>query len=266
MKLDDSIKKTIAYAKKHGCELNFEEIKERLISSEVYGDEDIKKILFKNPLPDKSGFPLDEGGKLKEIKIKKAKKLALLLKKKFKNILMVGVTGSVAAGHPKKNDDIDIIIITRKNALWQTRLKLRFFIYINQIPHRKYGQKENKDEFCFNFWLDEDNLLLPKSRQHLRSAVDLILMKPILNRENTYGKFILENSWAKKWVINGYSKIDVRSSMLDRRNRNNYFGWVLNLLIFIPQYLFMRRKIRNEEVSLKQAFFHTKDNHKPVKI
>jgi hypothetical protein len=151
------------------------------------------------------------------------------------------------------------MIITKKDSLWLNRFKLRYYIYKNNIPHRKYGQKEKRDEFCFNLWLDENNLLLPKSRRNLRSAVDLILMKPILNKNKSYEKFILKNSWAKKWVATGYSKIDVGSSIVDRRCKNNYFWFLINLLMFIAQYLFMKRRIKNEKVDLRQAFFHPDD-------
>lgn len=251
MKLDDAIKRTIAYAKKHNCELSGEEIGERLISDKIYE---------LNPPADKSASPFDERGTFKQEKIKKAKKLVKLLERKFKNILMVGITGSVAAGYPDENDDIDLMIITKKNTLWLTRLKLRYFIYTKHIPHRKYGQKENRDEFCFNLWLDEDKLLLPKSRQNLKSAVDLILMKAILNRENAYEKFILENDWAKRWVATGYS---LKPSAPDKigdtsLDREALLDKVINWLVFIPQYLFMKRRIKSEEISLKQAIFNEK--------
>jgi len=254
MKLKDDIKRTVDYAKKYNCELSCEEIKERLISNKVYGDEEIEQILCP------SQTPVTSFDKETLKKIKKAKGLVRLLEKNFKDILMVGITGSVAAGHPKKNDDIDLMVIVKKNTLWLTRLRLRYFIYKQQIPHRKYGLKENRNEFCFNLWLDEDKLLLPKNRQNLKNAVDLILMKPIFNREDAYEKFIISNSWAKKWVATGYSKIRKHFSICSTSfNGNTFCLKTINFLIFIPQFLFMKRKIKNERVSLKQAFFHPDD-------
>lgn len=256
MSLEKAIKKTIDYGRRYGCELGVNEIKERLISDKIYKDETHPSPISSEGPPTLSGVSMDLKREVL-VKIKKVNDFIKLIKNNFDDVLFVGITGSVAAGYPKKNDDIDLIIITRRNRLWWTRLKLRYLVYKNNIPHRKYGQKENKDEFCFNFWLDEESLLIPKNRQNLRSAMDLILMKQILNRENVYERFILKNDWAKRWVATGYSKLDVRSSIVDRRKTDNLYWWIVNLLLFIPQYLFMKRKMKNgEEVGLGRAIFN----------
>jgi len=81
---------------------------------------------------------------------------------------------------------------------------VRLFVLINHIPHRKYGKPERKDEFCFNMWLDEVALELPKNRQNLRNAVDMILMKKVFDKNDTYLKFLKANKWAKKFVATPY--------------------------------------------------------------
>ena len=250
MGLKEDIQRTIGYAKKFGCPINEKEICERLISKKIYDLKEIKKEL--------KNFKIDNNkNKWVKIKIKKAQDLAKLLGESFKNIKMIGITGSVAAGYPKKNDDIDLMIITKKNKLWITRFKLRWFIFMNKIPHRKYDQKENKDEFCFNFWLDNNNLLLPKKRQNLRSAMDLILMKPILNQENTYERFILKNKWAEKYLATGYDrKISNFQFLISNENKDNYLDEIINKLFFWPQYWYMKRKITNEKIDYHQAFFY----------
>ena len=83
---------------------------------------------------------------------------------------------------------------------------LRIYIWWQKIPHRKFGKLEKKDEFCFNLWLDENYLEIPKKRQNLKNAIDLIMLKPLINKRNTYKKFILSNVWAKKFVATGYNK------------------------------------------------------------
>lgn len=265
MELNEDIKKTIEYAKKFDCELTNEEIVERLISNKVYKDEEIEKMIKTHRLYETP--PLKREAFSKE-KIEKAERFVKLIKDKFKDILYIGVTGSVAAGHPNKDDDIDLIIITKKDKLWWTRLKMRYFIYKNSIPHRKYGKQENKNELCFNFWLDQNHLRLPKNRHNLRCSVDLILMKPIMNRENIYEKFMLENKWAKKWVASGYSKktklFEQNPSALQAPplDRGAFIFFVINILLFVPQYLFMRKKIKSEEVNLGYALFN--ERHKSI--
>jgi predicted nucleotidyltransferase len=186
MSLKDDIIKTIEYAKSYGCMLSKQQMIERLIGSTNY----------KLQIPRNKQAP--------NHKLQIAQKLAVKLSIKFPNILFIGVTGSVAAEFPKKNDDIDLFIIAKKDTLWITRFWVRIFVYLNKVPHRKFGRKEQKDEFCFNMWLDESALELPNNRQNLRNAVDMILMKKVYDKNNTYLKFIKINKWAKKFVATPY--------------------------------------------------------------
>jgi len=254
MDVFESIKKTIKYSRKYGGQLTEKQLYERLIGNKIYLREEINEFIklksYKVIKPKKN--------KTLEEKNQKAKELADKISKKFKDILFLGITGSVAAGYPKKNDDIDLIIITKVDRLWLTRLKLRLFIITNKIPHRKFGKKEKKDDFCFNLWLDEKSLRLKKEKQKLKNAVDLILTKPLINRNKTYEKLILANNWAKKWVTTGYNeKISNFQFPISKKNRKEKnIDKIVNWLVFWPQFLYMKRRIKNEKVGLHEAFFH----------
>lgn len=252
MSLKSAVKKTIDYAAIFGSHINKNEIKQRLISKRIFKisriDTEIGVLNWKN-----------KKNKWRKIKITKAKRLANLIKNNFEEILFLGVTGSVASGHPQQDDDIDILIITKSNALWKNRFKLRWWINKNKIPHRKYNSIEKKDQFCFNLWLDENFLEIPNQRQNLQNAMDLILLIPLLNRNNIYEKFILSNKWATKFVATGYNRIvkDLRFKNNDLRIEQNFIlRNVSNMMYFWPQYWYMKKKIRGEMVNLHQAFFH----------
>jgi hypothetical protein len=249
MSLERAIKKTVEYAAKFGSSINKKEIEQRLISKKVFSKQKINETIKQFPINNKKNIWI-------KIKIKKAKKLAKLIEINFKDILFLGISGSVASGHPKKNDDIDIFLITKKNKLWITRFKLRWFIFKNKIPHRKYGQREKGNEFCFNLWLDETSLNLPKDKQNLKNAVDLVLLKPLINKQKIYERFIRENSWAKKFVATGYFGLSHRLSIVDRRENKNFGSSLINWLFFGPQYIYMRKRIKQETVGLHSAFFH----------
>jgi len=251
----ESIQKTINYAQKYGGQLTEEQLFERLIGNRVYPKEEINDFI---KLKSYKVIKLEGKNKILEEKIKKAKELAKKISKRFPEILFLGITGSVAAGYPKKNDDIDLIVITKVNKLWLARLRLRFFVVINKIPHRKFGKKEKENEFCFNLWLDERSLRLKKEKQNLKNAVDLILIKPLINRNRTYEKFILANDWAKKYVATGYSGLVNRSLVIDRRKKikENLIDKMINFMMFWPQFLYMKKRIKKEKVGLHEAFFH----------
>ncbi|MCW1949184.1 MAG: nucleotidyltransferase domain-containing protein [Candidatus Shapirobacteria bacterium] len=251
MELETAIKNTIEYAKKFKSWVNRKEIAERLVSPKEFSEEEINGLLKRFINKNKKNKYFNE-------KFYKAAGLAKTIETNFGDILFLGLSGSVASGHPKKSDDIDFLIVTKGNRLWKTRLGLRWWMFKNRIPHRKYRGKEKKDEFCFNLWLDENHLWLPTDKQNLKNSVDLVLLKPLINKNQTYEKFFLVNNWAKKWVATPYfNKVkDVRYKILDKKIKQNNFDKVINCLYFWPQYWYMKRKISKETVGLYQAFFH----------
>lgn len=255
MSIKKDIEKTIVYAEKFNCPISKEEIKLRIISNKIYSDADIDNYLKKYNLHKNTNF-------YRKIKIAKAKKLANYLRDKFKNILFIGITGSVAAGYPKKNDDIDIMVITKKDCLWLTRVVLRWWIWKKRIPHRRWQQKEERDQFCFNLWLDESSLKLDKDKHNLKNAMDMMMMIPLINKKMTYEKFLLVNDWVKDYQATNYFKKMERirgKTDLVIGLEKNIFDKLTNLMVFWPQYWHMKDRIRDEKIGLNVAFFHPKN-------
>ena len=250
--LKTAINKTRNYAKKYGQSLNDQQLFLRLISQKSYR---LTEIMGKG---NKKITQNDWQNKLKKAELFTQKYL-----EKMEGILMVGVTGSVAAEFAFKNEDIDLLIVTKNNELWWWRLYLRFFIWWHKIPHRKFGEKENADEFCFNLWLDENNLSIPKNKRNLKNATDLILMKPVWEKNNIYYKFLKNNKWVKKYLATGYGEKIKMSRRIDEKinskNEKCLFK-IFNKILFIGQYLYMRvinkQKPKKNEINLSQAFFH----------
>jgi hypothetical protein len=253
-----AIRKTMSYGKRYGVVYSQVDIIDRLISGRIFTKKVLEKEMKEMGIPvktSKNGYA--------EGKMKTANNIADLLSSKYENILMIGVTGSVAAGYPKKSDDIDLIIITRRDNLWKTRFALRLFVMITRIPHRRFGLAEKENEFCFNLWLDEDAMLLPKRKRNLKNAMDLILMKPLVNKNSTYEKFVTHNKWVKRFVANGYlliSQNKVNKEHLEKNIEQNITDKAVNFLLFWPQFLYMRAKIGGGLIDLKRAFFHPNTN------
>ncbi len=251
MSLESAVKKTIEYANNFASHINKNEIKKRLISKYIYSkneiDKEISKLNWKN-----------KKNKWGKTKLTKAKEISYLIKDNFKEILFMGISGSVATDHPKKNDDIDLFIITKANTLWKNRLLLRWWIFKNKIPHRKFNKTESKDQFCFNLWLDENYLEIPKTKQNLKNAIDLVSLKPLINKNRTYERLLVTNNWAAKFVATPYARLSAgRPIRLSDKIKNNNLEKFINYLYFWPQYLYMRPRISKEKVGLHQAFFHS---------
>jgi len=252
----DDLKKTIErtknYARIYGQKLNDEQLFLRLISPKIYRFIQIKGKGTKKT--DRSDW---------QNKFSKAKLLTEKYLINMKGILMVAVTGSVAAEFAFKNEDIDLLIVTKNNELWWWRLYLRFFIWWHKIPHRKYGKKETANEFCFNLWLDEDNLAIPRQKRNLKNAADLIMMKVIMEKNGTYDKFLKNNYWVNKYLATGYEERMKISRKIDKKinskNKNSLMK-VINKILFKGQCWYMqvinKQKLNKGEINFGQAFFH----------
>ncbi len=248
--LKTAINNTKSYAKKYGQNLDDKQLFIRLISKKRHRFTEIKgkgnKKISHNDWQNK---------------FNKAKLFTEKYLKKMGGILMVGVTGSVAAEFAFDNEDIDLLIVTRKNELWWWRLYLRFFICWHRIPHRKFGKKEVANEFCFNLWLDENNLKMPASKRSFKNASDLILMKVIIEKNGTYNKFLKKNLWVKKYLATGYEyRKKIKKSKFKKQNNNSRIKIIINKILFEGQCLYMKiinkQKPEKSDINLGQAFFH----------
>lgn len=258
MQIKTAIKKTIAYAKKYDLYLNENQIWGRLVGPSIFSKKEILRAISKMGI--KTGKGRNKETKKKE---RVGRRLAKMISKNDGDLLLVGLTGSVAAENCKKGDDIDMLIVTRKNRLWKSRLKLKWFLKKNRIPCRAYGVTEGKDDFCFNMWLEEDRLELPREKRTEKSAVDLILMKPLIDKDDIYEKFMKKNRWAKRWVATPYEKrLEIKGEKLKQEKiaetKGKLDGWshLINCLAFGVQYVFMWPKIEGEKVNKKRVFFH----------
>lgn len=116
-------------------------------------------------------------------------------------ILLIGISGSLALKNAKKEDDIDFFVITSKNSLWKTRF---FMILILKAlgAHRGKNSKKITNKICLNLIISEDAISFPKERRDLYTAHEIVQIMPILNRDQTFEKFLKANDWVKKYMPN----------------------------------------------------------------
>lgn len=131
-------------------------------------------------------------------KLKIAKRVASWLKL-IPWIKMVALTGALAMNNSRKNDDIDLFIITSKNRLWLSRGLVVTFLRLTGL-YRRPGKIKNK--ICPNMLLDEGHLMIPSKEQDLFSAHEVCQLKPLWDKNNCYQKFIKANLWVKKFLPN----------------------------------------------------------------
>jgi predicted nucleotidyltransferase len=243
--LENAVAISKKYALKYGQKLNSTQLFLRLISPKIYPKIKVEKYGQEAKI-----------NLINEKKIELAKELVEKHLVKMKGIKMIGITGSVAAESAQKNEDIDLLIITKADELWWNRLYLRIYILMYKIPHRVFGIKEKENEFCFNLWLDENALEIPEKKRNLKNAMDLVMMKVILDKDDSYQKFLAANKWVNKYLATGYKyRKNGKKSKFQKQNKSG-IKKIINIILFSGQYLYMRLKSKKILVNSKQAFFH----------
>lgn len=259
--LDHSIKKTITYAGYFNFSLSIDEIYLWLISSKRVSKE---KIISKyiNKIKKKQLSKKRQKELLSIEKIKQAKKIALVLSR-IPTILMIAVTGSVAVNNTSKDDDIDLMIVTKNNSLWITRLITTFIIsFTGRRRYPKSSKKKSANTFCLNLWLEEKSLKIDKNNRNLYTAHEVLQIVPVYDSLNTYNNFIKQNSWAKKYLANAYYEKTKNTSINTTRtglSMSSVVYFPLNFLAYCLQRVYMNSKITTEKISFNSAFFHSTD-------
>lgn len=133
-------------------------------------------------------------------KQKLAEKVAEILRK-IPWIKMIGITGALAMENSDKEDDIDLLIATRRNRLWLTRLLTVFLVEL-VARRRRPRDRDVRDKICLNMFLDENHLAVPKNEQDLFSSHEVCQMRPLWDKDETYQKFLRENQWSRKFLPN----------------------------------------------------------------
>lgn len=262
MNLAIAVAKTIAYGDYFNFPLSLEEIHFWLISPRLVPKSLIKKYTtVLKPKEIKLKKNLLANTKQKEIVALKLLKFIHL----FPFIRLIAFTGSVAANNTKKNDDLDLLIITEPNTLWFTRPLLLFLLSLvfNRRHPGDNSSKKTKNAFCPNLWLDTLSLTVPKKRQNIYTAHEVLQVRPLFDRGDTYQNFIRSNRWTSHYLANAYHKLSHGKS--PKKNSSTlffspfFFIAPFNYLLFILQYLYMFPKKTTESVSLHAAYFHKND-------
>lgn len=112
----------------------------------------------------------------------------------------ISIINSLAFGTSRKDSDIDILLITKKNRLWTARALVVVILEI-------LGQNKNRwyqaNKFCLGFAFDDERLNLDNLRLRPPAGGDIYFsfwlasLMPVFDRK-IYQKLIEKNSWIFK--------------------------------------------------------------------
>lgn len=183
-------------------------------------------------------------------------------------VRLIGISGALAMNNADKNDDIDLFVVVRKNSLWTTRL---FILLILQCLglRRKREEKNPSDKICLNMLFDERALGLPKEKQDLFGAHEVVQMMPIFERGDAYGRFIRANLWVKKFLPNAIKRIKNQELRIKGEQRTPLFIIHYSLFLMEPlakfiQSWYMRKHRTIEIISDYMLAFHPLDHRQKI--
>ena len=280
------VKKTVSYAGFFNSRLTLKQLHLWLISPNKHSFKEVANFVSKHPAFQKQLISKHDPKKtmLVNQKINQIKKLILVFKF-IPSIKLVALTGSLSINNPKKQDDIDLMIVTSPHTLWLTRPLVILFTSLLS-SRRKPKTKTTNNQICINLWLDQTSLTVPKNKQNLYTAHEVLQVKPLFDRGGVYQQFIKANSWTKKHLATAYATILTKRgpTLTGAPPDNGGAGPLaigpkegrypqilrggtrqLNLLFFHLQHLYMKPKITNEYITPHAAYFHPRSLYPQIK-
>lgn len=176
-------------------------------------------------------------------------------------IKLAAVTGALSMDNSGKNDDIDFLIITAHNRVWITRLAIIVFLELLKLRRKPKDTKVN-NKICPNLFLDETKMRLKKKERNIYTAHEVCQIKPLLNKDRTYEKFLSVNSWTRRYLPGAIERKNIHPAVI-RQRRLNILD-LIDKLAYRFQYHYMRPRITRETVEYLRVFFHPRDTRKRV--
>src|SRR3989344_7710141 len=215
-------------------------------------------------------------------------------------VKLVGLSGSVAMLNADEDNDIDLFIITAKNRLWTGRFIILILAQLLGLRRRREdntGKDEHvaggnpltdsgvqyKNKVCLNLFFDEKNLKIPKFKQTEYVAHEVLQMKPLIQKDDIYLRFIDPNKWVFDIFPN--SKIKFQSSNIESNRKRkvqinsvililnlicnlDFVIWIFNMVESILKNLQLKlitQHQTSEIVTDFQLWFHPDDFEKKLK-
>lgn len=176
-------------------------------------------------------------------------------------VRLIGLSGSISMLNAKASDDIDLFIITSKKRLFTSRFLCLLLTQVFGL-RRKYGEREVKNKVCLNLFFDESNLVVPKHKRTNFVGHEVMQMKPLVNKNQAYERFIKANSWVFKLFPN--SKSDISHVVTRTLIKSTIVGDLIEVVLKYVETILINSHKTNELITDTQLWFHPDDFEKKI--
>ncbi|HVX93133.1 MAG TPA: nucleotidyltransferase domain-containing protein [Candidatus Dojkabacteria bacterium] len=148
----------------------------------------------------------------------------------------IAVTGSIASGAVRGDDDIDIFVVVKNNTMWIYRALL--LLKLKDLARKEFSD-DSKNLFCLNLIAEERGLEFPED---IFNFHELYTMIPVYNLK--FKKVIFSKN---KWIENWGGRLSKDSDLNYVPQEGSVIVRVLNTLAFVLQYIYMKLKGHNPD-------------------
>jgi len=148
----------------------------------------------------------------------------------IRGVRFVGITGASALEGLRSNDDLDLCIVTAPRMLWTSRACVVIVAKLLAI-HGKKG-------VCLNLFFDESDLVISKQKQNSYIAHELLQMKPIIDKNEIYKRFLSENKWIYGFFPNAQPRNTKHVSCIIKTRRRSMLHVTCYMLHALIDHLF----------------------------
>lgn len=265
---EKAILRTLIYADIFNYPLTKEEVWIYLISDRVFSkasfNNSLSKLLLRKTIFKKGEFisinPIslqnrNDSKHLLEDKLKKARDAAVLLSE-IEGIEMIGLSGSLAIGSVREEEDIDFFIVTKGRYLWTVRMKCIEKLHRQGI-RRSRKDKEAKDKVCLNMFAAYESL---RFSEDIYTAHEIAQLVPLFSKGKTYEYFIKQNAWIDKFLPNFSVKEPFfRKESLPKKPNGLMYSHTFAKILEALQRIYMFPHMTTEKISGKILAFHPFD-------
>lgn len=269
-----AIVKTLCYAEIFAYPLTSSEIWRYLMHHKKISKQAVQKALLKNNnlLQETDGYVTLRGRaslvavrqeRLIESRKKIVKALwisAILMY--IPTIKLIGISGSLSMNNASKDDDIDLFFITQKNTLWISRMCVSLIlVLLGEKRSKKSNLAVNK--ICPNMFLSENALSLSKGSRNIYTAHEVAQLKVLFSKNGTYERFLEANKWVLKFLPNSFS-VSKKPKPKKEIQPLSVCLFPADYVLFLFQYLYMRKGMKQEKISRNIAMFHPVKKDKAI--
>lgn len=140
-----------------------------------------------------------ERNKRADYQMMKARRLVTILRF-FPSFRMIAVASSLPLGNVKKDSDIDLFIIAKKDQIWWTRfLAVGLLKFLSQRP----TARTRSGRFCLSFFITEDALDISSAALGADDIAYYYYVQsfmPLYDPDGLYDRFLEANAWIQRYL------------------------------------------------------------------